>query len=128
MRPNPNTLLLQKLNRRRLMQFKLHGDTFIADYFSWELFIQGFINGYMVVAVRGCETEVLMTKDQRTLLTFHEVAEQLTIFRHKHPFTICIHSRGRHQLLDPDGFDHCGEYVTLKGARRTSEVFFQMGA
>lgn len=127
MKTNANILLLRKLNKRRLMQFELHSDTFTADYFSWELLIHAFINGYMVVAVRGSEAELLRIDDKRTLLTAQEVVKQLALFRQKHPFTISTYGHGRHQLLDPDGFDYCGEYVTLRDARRTSEGFYQMG-
>lgn len=109
------------------MQFELHCDTFTADYFSWELLIHTFINGYMVVAVRGGEAELFTAGDKRNLLTAQEVVAHLTLFRQKHPFTISTHSRGRHQLLDPDGFEYCGEYITLRDARRTSEGFYKMG-
>ena len=127
MKKNPNILLLHKLNKRPLMQFELHGDTFSADYFSWELLIHTFINGYMVVAVRGNDAKIFITECKRNLLTAQEVVAHLTQFRQEHPFTISTYGHGRYQLLDPDGFDYCGEYVTLRDARRTSEGFYKMG-
>lgn len=43
------------------------------------------------------------------------------IFHHigTRPFSIIQHARGLYRLLDPNGFEYIGEYVTLKDAKHT---------
>ncbi len=42
------------------------------------------------------------------------------------PFTIVKHHRGEYKLLDPNGMDYIGQYVTLKDAQKTSCHNYQL--
>ncbi len=49
----------------------------------------------------------------------------ITEYIRSKPFTIVKHHRGEYKLLDPNGMDYIGQYVTLKDAQKTSCYNYQ---
>ena len=48
------------------------------------------------------------------------IAGSINNYLRVRPFTIQKFGSGAYRLLDPNGFDYIGQYVTLRDARRTS--------
>ncbi|MCD8739057.1 hypothetical protein LT679_00460 [Mucilaginibacter roseus] len=60
-------------------------------------------------------------------LTINKLTDHLRNFTTDHPFHIVRYQRGHYRLLDPDGFDYIGQYVSLKDAKRTCKGNFTYG-
>jgi hypothetical protein len=50
----------------------------------------------------------------------YKVVQLINTYVKSRPFIIIHYSRGQHKLLDPNGMDYIGQYVTLKDAKKTS--------
>lgn len=65
------------------------------------------------------ETDKILNH-KTTYNLINKVIKLINTYVKSRPFTIVRYSRGQHKLLDPNGMDYIGQYVTLNDAKKTS--------
>lgn len=62
--------------------------------------------------------EIFRRLHSKRLVT--DITQAINKYIKSRPFTIIAYNRGQHRLLDPNGMDYIGQYVTLKDVKRTA--------
>lgn len=130
---------LNRLNRKiiycdfDLVQSDGFVHSFETEYFGFDIKVIMIetIRGGCVLTVfvenwlnKVADLQLLSTEDRFIFENVDSVIAVLNEFITEHPFTIIRYSRGCYRLLDPNGYDHTGEYVTKQDAMRTSDNNF----
>lgn len=58
--------------------------------------------------------------------TFEQMITAINSYIKSRPFLIEWYDRGKYRLLDPEGMDYVGAYITLSDAKRTSDHNYRM--
>jgi|GEM_PF-2222335 len=149
MRRKINEHYLSSLNRRAVfVKFEdttwhnENTDSAEADYFG-EVINVSFPNaGKRIVGDEECFTMFYLTLyriDEQNCYekipydpfemefeTIAEVIGAVNAYIRSRPFMIRWEGRGKYLLLDPNGANYTGEYVTLKDAKRTSRYNYEL--
>jgi hypothetical protein len=89
------------------------------DCFLYTVKISNEIDGTDVVILKSD------LKSNTLKNALHKIIEITNMFIESHPFSIERHGFGKYTLLDPDGYDYIGEYVTKRDAIKTCDSNFK---
>lgn len=149
MRPEKavDNALIVKLNRQVVfLKFECsacdncHCDYAVADYFDYTLKVTlpklTKFKGNKACLFSVELTSIYEKEEVKRLLTdiggqsqwnsLKDVIDAVNQYVQSRPFTIVKYSKGQYILLDPNGFDYIGEYVTLADAKRTCGHNFKL--
>ncbi|MFD0764538.1 hypothetical protein ACFQZI_06715 [Mucilaginibacter lutimaris] len=106
---------------------------FTAEYFSYDIICKMYISErftlhdelrrgsfYTTIQRHHFSGQTAPIFQTRQIIGLQDLYKYIDSFLKMIPFKIVKYGKNKYQLLDPEGMDHCGEYITLKDAKSTS--------